>query len=147
MKLKDRLDSKFLFIVLLLTIACSHAPAEPDPDKIERTIAQFHSQFKELKFREIYQEASPYLKSSIKEDEFIAKLLGVTLNTGKVHTAENISNYYPETSQTERYPEGRVETRTYRLEGTKGGCDELTHWLIQAGEMKLASFKCFPYAE
>ncbi len=125
------------FLILAATSSCARSEAM----KLTLASERFHSLFKESKFRDIYREASPFLRSRKSEEEFISQLRTVQMLVGEIQSVErNTTPLPPPVAGT---PENERWT-VYNVKGMKGECSEYIAWFLENDEPKLAWYDCSP---
>ena len=141
MRVKVRLISKSFLIVFLLVVVAACGVA--DLLKVQHASERFHVQFKESKFHDIYRQASvPLLKSTVKEEDFVAKLRETSLKVGEIREVKRENKYQVPTEL--RLENSVLITDTYSIKSANGSFVELIDWELRDGKVALAGYDCLP---
>ncbi|HJU53609.1 MAG TPA: hypothetical protein VJ715_03520 [Pyrinomonadaceae bacterium] len=130
-----------LLLLASLLLAAASGCAESDTAKVERAEKNLRELIKQSKFAEIYRQASSVLKSSEKEEEFVANLREISQKTGEIVTVEKVDVHEFVSQKSPTAPPSTIYIM-HLLKGKSSSCYEGKLWVIEGGEARLLAYDC-----
>lgn len=108
--------------------------------KLTQATHRLHEQLKQSKFKDIYRQTAPSLRSNMSEEEFVTKLREIKSRLGDINTIEK-ADYGIE--KRTKLQGSTIFAESHKVTGTNTDCTELTHWVMDDGEILLYGYECF----
>jgi hypothetical protein len=124
-------------LLVLETSSCKFSEAF----RLAKATEELHRLLKQSRFREIYQGASPMLKSNLSEEEFVRKLSEIKSRVGEIKAIEKADYGIVKERKLQA---SKIFAEMHGVTGTNASCMELTHWILEDREIMLYGYECIP---